>query len=511
MLSGKQCGSRTGVRLTSVVSLGIVCALNIPLLQGQAVEENLRQLSDQVAELTAVIGELRSEIVSSRAEIRDLRLELRAAIKPGSTAAGGRLTAVGTAVAQEENGLFQQQTASSTDDATGPVEERVTLLEENQQLLNSRLEEQYQTKVESASRYRTRLSGLIMLNGFVNHGSVDSVDLPNLALAEGQAGGRSRPAFSALQSQLGFETYGPTLAGARASAGLQFDFSGSSQDTSYSSSYGGVRLRTAVARLDWTDTSVVVGQDLPFVSPLSPTSMAALALPAFSNSGNLWAWIPQARVDHRFHSSEHSTLVLQGGILGPIRRGVPQPGYATRLAWAYGETGRPLTLGVGAYYSREERGFDRTRDGWAGTLDWMVPLGDRLDLSGEFYRGRGLGSLGAAQGRSVVFDGPASDPLSSMVGLNVTGGWSQLTFRPSATTELNLAHGEDQAHGRDLGTAGGYVGFAVSRNRSDMLNFIYRPRTDLVFSLEYRHLETWPVGSQSESAGHVNLGVGVLF
>src|SRR4030095_3629263 len=168
-------------------------------------------------------------------------------------------------------------------------------------------------------------------------------------------------------------------------------------------------LRTAAVRLDWARTSVVVGQDMPFISPQSPTSIATLAYPALSYSGNLWAWIPQARIEHRFNVSEQSTISLQGGLFDPVPRGPAQPAYATRVAWSHGNTDRPLTLGIGGSYSRAARGAGRAEDGWAGTADWLVPLGKRFTLSGEFYRGEAIGSLGAAQGRSVVFSGPELD------------------------------------------------------------------------------------------------------
>ena len=505
--------SHAAIRLVRGAILGILWAVNAPLLEGQALEENVQELARQVAGLNAAIVELRSEISDSRIETRELRLELQR-MRQQLAARDGNFPALTEARAQMIGGtaaVSEEQTTLPGSDGEPDVEERIALLEESQQLLTNRLEEQYQTKVESASRYRMRLSGIVLLNGFANRGAVDSQEVPNLAVR--QAGLEARETFglSALQSQLGFETYGPTLAGGRASAGLQLDFFGVSPDTRYASSWGGVRLRTAVARLDWARASVVVGQDAPFVSPRSPVSVASLAYPAFSHSGNLWTWIPQARVDYRLLSGGRSTILLQGGYLGPVLRGSPQPGYATRLAWSYGESDRPLTLGIGAYYGRQDRGLGRTRDGWAATADWLVPLGSRVELSGEFYRGRALGSLGAAQGRSVVLDGPESDPASSMVGLNVTGGWSQVAFRPFPAVELNAAHGEEHASGRDLGYGQPYYGLAISRNRSEMLNLIYRPRTDLLFSIEYRHLKTWRTDGDRDTAGHLNLGIGVLF
>jgi hypothetical protein len=469
-------------------------ATHIPSLEAQSLEDHIRELADQVVQLQTVVFELRAEVAKSREEIRGLRQELQ-----------------GTASAEPP--ALTETTQQSATDEQQPPEQRLLLLEENQRLLAGRLEEQYQTKVESASRYRTKLSGVILLNAFANHGQVENPEVPGLALRRGPTDTAGTLGITALQSQIGFETYGPTLAGARASAGIQFDFSGISASDFYASSWGAVKLRTAVVRMDWAKTSLVMGQDVPFFSPLSPTSVASLAYPAFSYSGNLWTWIPQAQLEHRFSLSESNTLSLQGGVFDPIPRDSAQPGYASRVAWSHGDPERPLAVGFGGHYSRQDRGAGRTQEGWAVTADWLVPLGSRLGLSGEFYRGRAIGAFGAAQGRSVVSSGPVSDPASLIDGLNTVGGWAQLKFKASPSVEFHAAHGEDIPYRRDLTryvSTGGYAA-VISKNRTEMFNVVYRPRTDLLFSVEYRRLRTWRLSSESETADHVNLGIGVLF
>ena len=69
--------------------------------------------------------------------------------------------------------------------AETPTEARLNRLEEDQQLLQAKVDEQHQTKVESASKYRVKLSGIALLNLFGNSGTVDNQDVPNLALPPG--------------------------------------------------------------------------------------------------------------------------------------------------------------------------------------------------------------------------------------------------------------------------------------------------------------------------------------
>ena len=173
-----------------------------------------------------------------------------------------------------------------------------------------------------------------------------------------------------------------------------------------------------------------------------------------------------------------------------------------------------MTIGIGGYYSRQDWGFNRHVDGWAGTADWDLPLGRWLSLSGEFYDGDAVGGLGGGIGRSVVFSGLPTDPAARVRGLDSVGGWSQLKFKPTLRWEFNGGFGLDNALAEDLRA------FAVNqsnpdlvpaRNRGSFINFIYRPHSNLLFSSEYRRLRTFLGNGSSQTADQVNLMMGVLF
>ena len=466
----------------------------------------------------------------SRQETHELRQELQGAM--GQVAPAG---ARGVAVRNEAAPPAEPQVAApappapSMARAEGDAEARLTQLEEDQQLLKDKVDEQYQTKVESASKYRVKLSGIALVNMFGNTGRSDNQDVPNMALARGATTTGGDFGGTVRQSEIGLEAFGPTLGGARTSANLQFDFFGGFPTLTDGVTTGYVRMRTATVRMDWERSSLVIGQEAPFISLLSPTSFAALGYPDFSYSGNLWTWIPQARIEHRMTLSEADQLSLQAGILDPLSGEPPsseyhrapqageasrQPAYATRLGWIHGDASHAITLGAGGYYSRQNYGAGRTVDSWAGTADWNLPLGNRFELSGEFYRGRALGGLGAAQGRSVLFSGPVTSITSSIDGLNTIGGWSQLKFKANRFVEFNAAYGEDNPFSddfRDYAAPSSYGYTFVSRNQSEMFNVIYRPRSDLIFALEYRRLKTLQISSENDRVNHVNLSVGFLF
>jgi hypothetical protein len=489
-----------------------------PATQEDSLRDTLRELQIQIRNLQSSVQELREEAARYRAETQQLRDEL-AAVRGLAPPA----PAVAPAGAPASSG-------SPESAAVPPPDSRLAKLKEDVQLLNSKVDEQYQTKVESASKYRVRLSGLALFNLFDNRGNVDSIDNPRLAQAkmgvdsDGSFGGTLR------QSILGLEVFGPQVAGARTSGNIQFDFGGGFPATENGTTFGLVRLRTAWVRLQWTNTAITAGQDTLFFAPQSPTSFASLSSPPLAYAGNLWAWVPQLRVEHSVPLSDRSGLKFAAGILDGLTGDVPtaaseysfqpgagersgQPAYALHLGWTRDVAGQPLAVGVGGYFDHQDWGFRRNLDGWAALSDFAAPLGRWFRLSGELYRGRAIGGLGGGIGQSVVLSGPLSDPTTRVAGLNDAGGWAQLKFVPQSKLEFNGAWGEDSAFSDDFYqfSSQNYVNTAYFRNRAAFVNMIVRPRSNLVFSIEYRHLRTVGLPSSNVEANHVNLAMGVLF
>jgi hypothetical protein len=484
-----------------------------PESTNEATSQVLRQLADQIATLQATIRELREETRQYHVETEQLRAELKSALASGQAAAS-----TGTRAAADQGA---SPPAGRTDEA------RIARLQEEYNLLNAKVEDQYQTKVESASKYRLRLSGIALFNLFENRGAVDNQDIPTIALSTaGRAGGSFGGTLR--QSQIGLDVFGPTWHGARIKGNLQMDFAGGFAETENGVTLGLMRLRTGVVRLDWPNTSVVVGQDAPFFSPLSPTSLASLAQPALSYAGNLWTWTPQLRVEHHFSTPGQSSITVQAGMLDPLTGGVPpdqfyrvpqageasrQPAYASRVAWNSSNEDRAVSFGVGGYFSRQDWGAGRTVNGWAVTTDASIPISRLFTVSGEFYRGRAIGGLGGALGTSVVYYGPAAASTTHVEGLDAIGGWAQLKLQATPKLEFNVAAGQDNPFAsqfRDAAAAGAAY-YGVARNRSILTNFLYRPRSDLLMSMEYRRIQSYQLVAPARDADQINLTMGVLF
>src|ERR1700675_3176092 len=80
------------------------------------------------------------------------------------------------------------------------------------ELSEAKLNDQYQTKVESGSKYRVRLSGIVLLNLYDNSGLVDNQDFPEVAQPP-----QDNPLFvspssfgaTLRQSQIKLQAFGP--------------------------------------------------------------------------------------------------------------------------------------------------------------------------------------------------------------------------------------------------------------------------------------------------------------
>ena len=477
----------------------------------------LRQLQSQVRELNAEVGALKEQQQSTQTEAAALRKEL--------DQTNSQLVALSVA----PNVGAHDQIASSATVLQKANDERINKLEEYQQVADAKAAEQNQTKVESSSKYRVRLSGIVLFNTYVNRGTVENEDFPQLATARGLLSSGGSFGASLRQSQIGLHGFGPTIAGARTSAELHLDFAGGFTDVSNGVSFGIMRLRTGTMRFDWDKTSVIAGQDSLFIAPLSPTSIATLAAPALAYSGNLWSWTPQIRVEHHFTISDGSSLLLQGGILDSLSGEAPgsgyyrtptwgessgQPAYAARVAWSQEVRGENVTIGVGGYYGRQAWGFRRSIDSWTGTMDLKVPLGRMFEFTSQVYRGRATGGLGGGIGQSVLWNGNFVDPRTDIYGLHSIGGWAQLKYKATTKLQFNGAFGQDNPFASDLRQFGGsqtYYPSPLSKNQSVLVNFLYQPRSDVVLSLEYRRLKTFTLDSNANSANIINFSMGYIF
>lgn len=450
------------------------------------------ELEGHLDQLTAQLEDLRQELQQSQKEMEDLRAELRS-LK-------GQLV--------EKN---QSDEAAETQAA---LHASVDKLREDTDVLQAEVKQHDQTKVETFSKYPVRIGGTILFTSVLNSGETDNIDLPIVALPPEPDSPHGSLSATVRQTMLNIDASGPEVWGAKSSADLNVDFFGGIPYADYTTAAGILRLRTAHARLTWAQREVAAAFDRATFSPWQPTSWLTVGEPPLAWAGNLWTWTPQLQY-HESGILPNRKLALDLGLMDPAAPGpsdsngyrMPdpsersrQPGYEAHLGYELSWLDRPIHVGAGGYYSRQSYMYDTHVDAWAGTADWNIAFAPKVGLSGQFYRGRGIGGLGGGAFKDYV----TFSQYQFLRGLDAEGGWAQLKFVFTPLVEANIAFGQDNGYADDLRNSD----FASSQNiysnlarNQDMLgNLIFRPKSCLLISTEFRQIHSWPIAA----AGNFN-------
>ena len=484
----------------------------------QAAGPSPADLQKKIDAISAALAATQQQIEQSQQQMRELQQEMDQ-LKQQMAAAG---VTTGTS------------TVASATPAAETAPDAVTA-EERQQATEAAVKVLDQTKVESASKYPVRVTGLVLFNSYLNRGVPDNADLPAVANRITATSGNGSMGAGFRQTIVGLEGEGPHVFGARTSANVNIDFFDGLAYTSYGTSSGVLRMRTAQVAMDWEKDSIDVGFEAPLISPRSPSSFATVAEPSLAGAGNLWTWAPQMRYAHRFNVRDDDHVQFEFGLWDPSSAGynpnqlfraaspgelAEQPAYESRISYATND-GKGAEFGVGGYYSRQTYpGYAGTSytahlDSWASTIDWKVPFARYFEVSGEGYRGRAIAGLGGGVYKDVVQGTSPLNGATVLHGLNAIGGWAQWKTRFSEELEANLAIGLDDGLARDFHAvvlpAGASNGQLRARNRMFVANAIYRPKTYIILSPEYRRIWSWPINSQVNTLDVYTLSVGFQF
>jgi hypothetical protein len=459
------------------------------LVDAQQTRENpasaTESVQSQVDRLAEMVNREQAALETSQRQIEELRRQV--------ADLQGQL--VGT----------RQTPQPTQDEAVARLNADVENIREQQQVQQSEIATHQQDKVESASKFPVKLTGLILMNTFANTNAVDIPQSPTWATGAGGTTG-----ISLRQTVLGLDARGPHLFGASSDADVRMDFfGGAGQGGGYSQNGGVARLRTAHAELAWDRTRAFFAMDRPIVSPNTPTSITAIAQPALSWSGNLWNWMPQVGGEQTLRFNDSSRISMQAAIADVpdpslqqqnITTPVPVaslgeqsrwPGTEARLGYARGTDLTGLRVGVGGYFSPHTFSQNFNFDAWAATVDYRIPLFAHLESSGSFYRGLALGGLGGGTFKDYLYAQQGAEyyyrPLDDV------GGWTQLKARATERLEFNVAYGLDNAFAHEirpyvLNAPSGYLDLA--RNSTWFTNVIYSPTAYTLFSFEYRRIES---------------------
>ena len=374
--------------------------------------------------------------------------------------------------------------------------------------------------------------GTIYFNAFGNSAGTNNTDVPLFATVSGA----SNASATVRQTRFGVRLEGARVGNARLSGVVEADFFGGFPSVGIGENFGVVRLRLANARLDWEKTSVTIGQDWMVFAPVSPTSLAAAAIPQMAAAGNPWARLPLVRVDHRFNSNVTLTGAVAAPQTGDFATNAafflqPTIGSSSRIPFFQGrfaftdndwlDSKKNGTIGLSGHYGRSRvftgtANIEHEIDSAGVALDWNFPLHARVQLLGEAFWGRNLGGFqaGVFQGFNnefAVFIGTTLQP-AGIRSIATRGGWTQIGFTPNVLADklsINGSIGLDDPYNGDLVTVS-QRDFR-SRNLAFAFNTIYKFSPQFSVSAEYRHLFTHYLNSGRRDAGHINLAAAYTF
>jgi hypothetical protein len=462
-----------------------------------SIQSQLQLLANTVSQEATALEASRQQIRQLQQEVNELKVQV---LEARVTSSNSQTVALPTP------GAPSSEESQTQADPFAPLRAQLEALREQQDVQRSEIAIHEQEKVESASRFPVKLTGLILMNAFVNMGGVDVIQSPQIAVA-----GSGTTGLSLRQSVLGLDARGPHLFGASAGGDVRVDFFGNVNQSSYTATSGLVRLRTAHSDLVWGSTRAFVELDRPILSPNAPASLTAIVQPALAWSGNLWNWVPQAGVERRIELTGDSHLKLSAaladipdspgtsasqtaGVLSSAAEQSRWPASEARIGYSRDNELTGLQIGAGGYFSPHSEGGQFHFDAWAATLDVRLPLFAHLEASGSVYRGAGLGGLGGGAFKDYIYR--KYDGSAAIRGLDDVGGWTQLKVRVGERLEFNGALGIDNAFAGELRGAlangsGPYQNLA--RNATFTTNVIYSPTAYTLFSFEHRRLNSSPV------------------
>ncbi len=382
---------------------------------------------------------------------------------------------------------------------SAPIQERVEVAEQ-------RIADQSQTKVESSQKLPITLTGMVLFNAFLNGRANGGAEYPTAA----QQGNSSQVAGATpSQSVIGLKFQGPeVLGGGRVSGSIFMDAWGGSPSNSLNHL---IRVRTATIEIDWKNTTILVGQDKPIVSPREPNSLAQVADSPLTGAGNLWLWQPQVRIEQRFAFGQQAGLSATVGVYQTsepaygVRGGdtsgasTPRPGLEGRFEFwrKFGESAR-IEIAPGFHESVTHAG-GFSAPSRLGTVDWLIQPVRKIQVTGMAFFGENAAGLGGLRQGFTIFNDTRAVP----VGAN--GGWTQFSYLATKRLTFNLFGGLENDRLADL------LAGDIHRNLLYGGNAIYRLGSNVLIGLEASQVRTNYFLLPSRLNNHYDLSLAYLF
>lgn len=384
-----------------------------------------------------------------------------------------------------------------------------------------------------AAVWSAKPTGMIAVVGSYNDRGVNNIDLPLFATdIDPTDEDVPTAAASARGTRIGLSIYpitGGTVAGAKVNGVFEADFFGGMPGQTLGDVSPLTRMRLAYAKADWTNTTVVMGQNWSVFAPLNPKSVSRTFLPEFQASGNLYMREPMLSVTQRAGPASLALAIVapldstvQGGaIYSQVNAAGPgelsaSPAAEGRLAVSKklveGQLG--LDFGASGRYGTEKiaaiLGKNIPATGYA--LDGKISWGSMVWVQGEAFTGQNLDTYFALEGTQVLVTGTGSAAVAALAPQSIatTGGWLQVGVA-HGPFEISGGYGDQTLDRDDIGNGNNLV-----QNQTWTAAFTWRPAPTFAVGLEYNYIETTRRANGSAPfvnaiARHVDVGMTLAF
>jgi hypothetical protein len=358
---------------------------------------------------------------------------------------------------------------------------------------------------DKAARAATTITpyGVMVLDGWYNTGVMTNADVP-LTAATPAVGNEGSIGATARQSRFGAKIASPGVAAAlnakTVEGTFEIDFFGGYYPTNNNSWVNQLlpRLRLFSVAVAFDKVKIVAGQDWMLFAPVNPESIHHMELPALSNTGNLWARLPQLSVH-----AQLGAITAAVGVLAPVDSTATGtaavaavrdagaadkslvPSLQGRVAYAAKTPDVSVTAGVSGHLGREKVAGDPATmiaahdvASWGAAGDLVVQVGKLFTFKGEAFVGANL---------DPFFSGAAiAGPAGMQDATPVRGYWGQLAVKPG-NLGLFLSVGSDNPEAPD---AGRLPANAISRNLAVNAAATWTFAPKLVAGVEVDYIDT---------------------
>jgi hypothetical protein len=388
--------------------------------------------------------------------------------------------------------------------ATPAAEATAPSTEERLDIQQQRIEEQAQSKVEAYQKFPIRLTDMALFNAFLNSRQSGGFDYPTAAVESGP----NHAGATFHQTVVGLEFNGPkTFLGGTVHGSVFMDFATGSGTFSQL-----LRLRTGSIELDWKTRHILVGLEKPIFNPREPSSLAQVAVSPLTGTGNLWLWLPQARLQQDFAFGSKAGLRARMGVVethevGPYETvGLPpgveaaRPGLEGRYELYYNlDTDRRFEIAPGFHTSTTHaNGFSIPSHLFS--TDWLLIPWRQVEFTGAFFTGTNVANLGTgAINQGYVIYKRVFWPIDTI------GGWGQFTIHATRRIDVHLFSGRQDYSTEYLGPGD------AQRNSLYGTNIFYRIAPNVLLGPEFSQMRTVYIGQGVRINNHYDFALAYLF